>query len=242
MKMDSLNVFMPEMTPALMTARHDLCKENATITDKIEDASCILLPIPYSVTGELWNALPEGKPIFGGNLPCDHRHITYDLLKDPHYLSANAEITARCAFTMAAQSLPLVSSDWEAVVIGWGRIGSSLAGILHQNGASVTVCSGTPKSREICLAMGFSAISPESLSAALPRFRIIFNTAPKPILNSYKNARRDALMIDLASVPGIPDRRTVSARGLPGKMAPESSGRLIAKTVLRVFHNKEWTL
>jgi hypothetical protein len=42
-----------------------------------------------------------------------------------------------------------------------------------------------------------------------------------------------ALKIDLASQPGIGGNDVIWARGLPGKNAPESSGKLIAQTVLR---------
>ena len=41
--------------------------------------------------------------------------------------------------------------------------------------------------------------------------------------------------IDLASEPGMQGKSVIPARGLPGKYAPESSGKLIADTILRVL-------
>ena len=45
----------------------------------------------------------------------------------------------------------------------------------------------------------------------------------------------NALKIDLASKPGIGGSDVIWARGLPGKDAPESSGELIAKTIIRLM-------
>ena len=42
------------------------------------------------------------------------------------------------------------------------------------------------------------------------------------------------MKIDLASVKGMEGGDVIWARGLPGKDAPESSGVLIGKTVLRL--------
>ena len=49
------------------------------------------------------------------------------------------------------------------------------------------------------------------------------------------NAPENCLNIDLASVVGMEGKRIIYARGLPGKDAPETSGELIARTVLRLM-------
>ena len=78
------------------------------------------------------------------------------------------------------------------------------------------------------LALGYGAISTEAIAAA--PYRVIFNTAPQMVL-PHTPAR--ALKIDLASQPGIGGEDVIWARGLPGKDAPETSGELIARTVIR---------
>jgi len=50
------------------------------------------------------------------------------------------------------------------------------------------------------------------------------------------------IKIELASQPGIEDTNVIQALGLPAKYAPESSGRLIANTVIRLLHRKELKL
>ena len=46
--------------------------------------------------------------------------------------------------------------------------------------------------------------------------------------------KADAVAVELASTPGMAGDNIISALGLPGKMAPESSGKLIAETFLRL--------
>ena len=50
---------------------------------------------------------------------------------------------------------------------------------------------------------------------------------------------KTAIKIDLASCPGMDAPDVIWARGLPGKDAPETSGELIARTILRLLYNKE---
>ena len=65
---------------------------------------------------------------------------------------------------------------------------------------------------------------------------LVFNTAPSLLLSREMTARcPDCLLIDLASQPGMQGDDVLWARGLPGKMAPESSGKLIAETILRLW-------
>lgn len=47
------------------------------------------------------------------------------------------------------------------------------------------------------------------------------------------------MKIDLASKPGIGGTDVLWARGLPGKFAPESAGKLIAQTILRLLKEEE---
>jgi hypothetical protein len=51
--------------------------------------------------------------------------------------------------------------------------------------------------------------------------------------------RSDCVKIDLASKQGIFDDTVIWARGLPNRDTPESSGILIARSVLRVISGKE---
>ena len=90
-------------------------------------------------------------------------------------------------------------------------------------------------------ALGYHAEAPENLGRELNRFQLIYNTAPATVLTEEQmgNCRESCLKIDLASVKGIQDTHVIWARGLPGKDTPGSSGKLIAKTIIRLLGRKE---
>lgn len=120
-------------------------------------------------------------------------------------------------------------------MIGWGRIGKCLGKLLGSMGADVTVAARKESDRAMVNALGYGATD---LSRAVPsRFRLIFNTAPAPVLSAQQlqTCPRNCVKIDLASSRGLEGDDVIWARGLPGKMLPESSGKLIADTVLRLI-------
>ena len=89
--------------------------------------------------------------------------------------------------------------------------------------------------RAILAALGYGVRDTEHLDTS--PYRVVFNTAPTMIVPCCCGS---ALKIDLASKPGIGGADVLWARGLPGKDAPESSGKLIAQTVLRFICGKEY--
>lgn len=208
-------------------------------------ATHLLLPVPSfeadgSIRGggalpELLARLPKDIRIIGGNLrhPALEGYRREDLLQDPGYVAENANITAHCAIRLAMQKLPVILEGQPVLVIGWGRIGKCLARLLRQMGARVNVAARKESDRAILKALGYIAVDTATLDAA--PYRAVFNTAPHLII---PHCTGDGLFMDLASSPGLMGPQVITARGLPGKDAPESSGQLIARTVLTIL-NKE---
>lgn len=187
---------------------------------------------------EILRMLPESIAIIGGNLDQDYltNYRKLDLLKDPLYLAKNAAITAECALRVATPYLHTTFADSPAMILGWGRIGKCLARLLSSLGCPVTVTARKESDRAMLKALGYESADFPDLSHQLTACKILFNTVPNPpihsdILNSWKNG----IAIDLASYPGLIGKNIIVARGLPGKYAPESSGKLIADTILRLW-------
>lgn len=194
-----------------------------------------ILPNGQPLT-EILDRLPPDITVIGGNLSAVESTKTIDLLKDEEYLAENAAITAQCALSLASRSLQTVLKDAPALVIGWGRIGKCLAKYLSALGGTPIVCARRETHRGMLNALGYRAAAPEQLPPLLPRFRLIFNTVPARVLSQEDCAScKNCLKIDLASVPGLSGEDVISARGLPGKMAPESSGKLICRSVARLW-------
>ena len=185
-----------------------------------------------------WEELPENAIVIGGNLAkhVPDRFRSIDLLRDPEFTAQNADITARCALRLAAGHLKQTYRRLPVLILGWGRIGKCLARLLRGVDTEVCVFARKPADRAILKGLGYDVIAEADLASALSRFSLVFNTAPSLLLSREMTARcPDCLLIDLASQPGMQGDDVLWARGLPGKMAPESSGKLIAETILRLW-------
>ena len=72
------------------------------------------------------------------------------------------------------------------------------------------------------------------------KYSIVFNTAPTPVIDEEDiGSWNHCIKIDLASRKGILGPDVIWARGLPGIHAPESSGKLIAETISRLWKEME---
>ena len=184
---------------------------------------------------DLLRMLPPGITVIGGNLehPALAGYRKLDLLKEEGYLAQNAAITAECALQVAAQHMEVVFSGCPVLVIGWGRIGKCLSLLLKGMGAEASIAARKEADRAMAKALGFGAVDTASLD--FRPYRVVFNTVPYPILHKEGNEKCHSLLIELASKPGLAGDSVVIARGLPGIYAPESSGRLIAETILQRF-------
>lgn len=185
----------------------------------------------------LLRMLPTDVTVVGGNLqdPKLSQYRTLDLLADPLYLAKNAAITAECTLLVAGSELETTFSESPALIIGWGRIGKALARLLRALGAEVTVATRKEDDRAMLAALGYSQVSTDGIPDLLPEIRLLVNTAPAKVLSRGQlSLCRSCVKIDLASQPGLEGTDVITARGLPGQYAPESSGKLIAETILRL--------
>jgi len=210
------------------------------VTEKCApDVTHLLLPVPSFPTGDEYLAhiltdLPDDVIISGGNLtsPLLEYYRTVDFLQDPFYLCENAAITAQCAAQLISQRFPKPEGI-QVLILGWGRIGKCLGFLLRDTGFDVTIAARKVQDLAMIHAIGFSSISTAHVHEVTRRAQVICNTVPNLILPNVQSPS-DSLILELASKPGITGSNIVSARGLPGKMAPRESGKLIAETFIRL--------
>lgn len=177
--------------------------------------------------------LPEDVTVIGGNLSAFVPKGTncIDLLQYEPYLWQNAAITARCALRLACDLEGRTLNRLSVLIVGFGRIGIHLANILNSLGAVVTVAARSSSALGMALSFGCSGVP--IAAAAGHRYDMIFNTVPFLLYDS--SAFPGSCIIDLASEPGISGENVIIAKGLPGKMAPKSSGQIIANQAAAVI-------
>lgn len=255
--MNGITFYLHGGTRALAAAERFLTDRGIAVSaSPSPQVTHLLLPVPsFAPDGSLRGGgdpvhilaqLPKTVTVIGGNLqhPALKERKTIDLLQDENFLAENAAITAHCAIPIAAGNLSVVPEGCPVLIVGWGRIGKCLAAKLKAIGADVTVAARKERDRAMLRALGFRAEDPEHLCFGLMRYRVIYNTVPAPVLSREQTAqcRPDCVKIDLASQPGIDSGDVIWARGLPGRDAPESSGLLIGRTVIRLIAGKEASL
>lgn len=244
--MDDSIIYAAGYSPAMGYCIQKLKQEGFTIvSEPCMQATHLLLPVPSftpdgSIIGggnlrTLLTLLPHNIMVIGGNLDCPELvdYETVDLLQDEMYLAQNANITAHCAVKLALNQLPVILDGCKVLIIGWGRIGKCLARLLRQMSAQVTVCARKEADRCMAVSLGYGATDYQN--ADLKDFRIIFNTVPVMV---FPDCEGSALKIDLASRLGLGSADVIWARGLPGKDAPESSGNLIAGTLMPILRKE----
>lgn len=245
--MSNILIYPAGCTPACAAAAKALARRGIGVADHITpEATHLLLDVPsFQRAGilrsgadfsQLLAQVPEGITLIGGKLPEAIGHPAIDLLKDDTYQFENAAITAECALRVAAERISFTLRGTPVLVVGWGRIGKHLAFLLKAYGSRVTVLSRDPRHRAEAESFGLQAIAPSSLPRFIGGYRILFNTAPAMMVPPETGALcPNGLKIDLASVPGIWGDDVIRANGLPGSMAPESAGELMADTIFRLL-------
>lgn len=197
----------------------------AVIDHPSPDVTHILADVPghWDPVDSLLPQLPTHLTILGGHIPSRYsEYRQFDLLLDESYLWENAAITAECAMKLAPDGI----KGANILVIGYGRIGKHLCRILQAAGAHVYLQTQSHHAE----AVSFGLLPPPSA------VELVYNTAPG--IHLPESFHSEALKLDLSSADGLLGDSVIHARGLPGKYAPITSGKLIAKTILNRFQEE----
>jgi len=151
----------------------------------------------------------------------------------------NSIPSAEGAIQMAMEATTITIHGSNSFVLGLGRCGWTLARMLQGIGARVTGVARKPSDLARAVEMGLHAVHFAELEDEISQAEIIFNTIPHPVLDRMMLDRvaRDAVIVDLASIPGGTDFeyaqmlgiKALLAPGLPGLVAPKTAGRILAQ-------------
>lgn len=192
-----------------------------------------------------------GGLLIGGRIPLALSGVgavSADLLQRDDLAVLNSVPTAEGALQIAMEELPYTIRGLRTVVCGMGRVGSTLARLMQRVGADVTVAARSSRDFAICEAEGLKSCTYSHLRRILPEALLVYNTVPALIFDRelLDCMNREALLIDLASMPGGTDFeyaakrriRTIHALSLPGKVAPAGAAQIIQKVIYNILHEK----
>jgi len=233
----------------------------------IDESDVIIGPIPCSIDDETVNApyhdekiyingmlkiLSKNQLLIAGRISNKIQHLAkvrnvyaIDLLDREEMAVLNAIPTAEGAVQLAMEEMPITLHGSNVIVLGFGRIGKTLAKVLHGIGANVYVEARKYSDIAWIRSYGYKPVYIDDLSLYIDKADVIFNTVPSIILNEdlLKLVNKNCLLIDLASKPGGIDLnkakdlglKTFWALSLPGKVAPVTAAGFIKDTIYNIL-------
>ncbi|NLM21445.1 MAG: dipicolinate synthase subunit DpsA [Peptococcaceae bacterium] len=201
---------------------------------------------PFFLNKEVLESIPPGVPLFIGfarpalKKAAEKLNITlYEIANRDDVAILNSIPSAEGAVQMAMEATNITIHSSASYVLGLGRFGTTLVHLLKGMGADVTVVARKPADLARAIEMGVKAIDYDQLAEEINKAEIIFNTVPSLVLHReiLDKVSREAVIIDIASIPGGTDFeyarmlgiKAQLAPGLPGIVAPKTAAKILAK-------------
>ena len=172
-----------------------------------------------------------------------------DMLSREELLVQNAIPTAEGAIKIAIEETDITLHGNNMLIIGYGRIGTVLSGMLRGMGAVVSAVVNSGHGFALAKSCGHRAIFYEDMENHLKEADVIFNTVPEILLDkrNMKHIRKNTLIVDLASPPygvDVNDARDFGLKALftnslPGKIAPVTTAGYILETINNIISENE---
>ncbi|MBQ4155753.1 MAG: hypothetical protein IJD90_03000 [Clostridia bacterium] len=219
--------------------------EKAKSILKISDI--VIFPLPFSRDNKMINnthfeidktikALQKDTLIFAGGYNIDDKNrkiIDYNV--DEEFVLKNAFYTAESAMALSIINTSFSLCDAKILILGNGRIGKALQGMLTLFCENLTVSARKQKDFDYLKKHNSNSVHTEKIQD-LSEFDVIFNTIPASVLSkdTIKSIKRDALIIDLASknsLLNIANANYIDAKALPAKYCMKSSAKALLKVL-----------
>ncbi|MFU0791748.1 dipicolinate synthase subunit DpsA [Virgibacillus proomii] len=154
----------------------------------------------------------------------------------------NSIPTAEGTLKLAMKATDETIHNANVCILGFGRVGKTVARLFDAVGANVTVVARNQADIARITEMGLTAVKLQNLNTIISEMTICVNTIPYPVIDEelISNMSSSTVIIDLASKPGGVDFsfakkegiQAIHALGLPGKTAPKTAGKIIASVLL----------
>lgn len=231
------------------------CSPDVTVLPLIASNDSATVNAPFSENPiaivDVCKAMKNDALIVGGKLSdgvCSifrqHGLEYADYFTREELIIENCVPTAEGALQIAMENTPITINSSRTLILGFGRVAKATAKVFSALGSQVHIAARKRSDLAYAKTLGYVPINLSSVADSLANHDIIINTVPAVLLDSEKLMKisPDALIIDLASKPGGVDFASASelqlkviwALSLPGKVAPVTSGNIIADTILGI--------
>jgi len=239
-----------------------------TVEEACKEAEVVILPLPgtnaqgviravyaedslYLTEKAIKSLAPNALVLIGSARPFlkewaqKYKFNLIEVIEMDEIAILNSIPTAEGAIQIAMEETRITIFGSKTCVIGFGRVGITLARTLKALGSDVTVVTRDPGQQARAYEMGCRRANFSDLREIMNKVDIVFNTVPAMVIDreTLKYANSNVLIIDLATQPGGTDfeaaneygLKAILAPGLPGKVAPVFAGRILADVIPRII-------
>lgn len=236
-----------------------------SLEEAVSKCDVIIGPIPFAKENNRINAqyaeepieiealfsrITPDKKLYFGALNKSSRELAekYQIQYTDYYQNESYQIlntipTAEGAIALMVSETDKTVFDSNVMILGYGRIGKLLSEYTKSLGAKVYVVARKEEDLTWIKTKGMNAVSLQDMQKHIGDMDIIVNSVPAVLLDEsmLKLLKKDAFILDLASLPGGVDYgyakqngvKTIHALGIPGKIAAKSAGEYIYDTIIK---------
>ncbi len=204
-------------------------------------------------------ATPTTCTVFSGisnqylkNIVANSKRKLVELFERDDVAIYNSIPTMEGTLMMVIQHTDITIHRSNVTILGFGRVGMTVARAFHLLGANVKVAVRESNLLARIYEMGFQPIELAQLENEIEETDVCINTIPAKVLTAKILSRMPTrtLIIDLASKPGGTDFRYAEKRGikamlapgLPGIVAPKTAGQIIANVLAKLLLEEQQNL
>jgi len=248
-------------------AANCLAEKIKSLEEAVVKCDVIIGPIPFSKEANklyssyseesieidnLFSKITPDKKLYFGAMNKNSRELAekynikyIDYHHDESYQILNTIPTVEGAVALMVSETETTVFGSSVLIMGYGRIGKLLSEYAKALGAKVYVEARKDEDLTWIKSKGMNAVHLDDLQEYIGFMDIIVNTVPAVLLDESKLelVKKDAFILDLASLPGGVDYsfakqkgiKTIHALGIPGKIAAKSAAEYIFNTVLKLL-------
>ena len=243
-------------------------KINKDLVQTLQNTEIIISSIPFSrdkqtinmplsdnkiKIDELMNLIKD-KTLIAGTISNDiyekYKDVKIiDIMKNEKLAILNTIATAEGAIKEIIENTQINIHGSKIMILGFGRIGKTLAKKLDGLSAKVTVVSKEDEELAWAEAYGYINIELNKIKNIIKDYDIIVNTIPSIILQGsiLKEINKNVLLLDLASGDGGINKKEadennlnlIKSLGIPGKISPIATAKILKEAIYEIMEEKK---
>lgn len=172
-----------------------------------------------------------------------------DIMKNEKLAILNTIATAEGAIKEIIENTQVNVHGSKIMILGFGRVGKTLAKKLDGLSAKITVVSKEEEELAWAEVYGYTNMQLNKIEDVIKDYDVIVNTIPHIILQGdiLQKINKDILLLDLASGEGGINKEEaqenkinlIKALGIPGKISPVTTAKILKETIYEILEEKK---